>query len=261
MKTAEEMISVAATHCKVDVVKFQKRTISEMSLEDRGKPYDNPNSFGATYGEHREALEFDIKAHGLLKEVCDVYGVEYSCSVWDLPAARELISLGPKSPKVPSARNMDMKLIDWLIKNFDGQIHVSMGMTTKAEKIEILHRLWPIRSRAVVYICTSAYPAPMDSLCLGDIKEEMWDGFTTGLSGHHLGIAIDMVAAMLGFKYIERHFTLDRASKGTDHAASLEPEGMRKLKRDLDAMVEATKRSDLGVKACEEKARAKLKRS
>ena len=91
----------------------------------------------------------------------------------------------------------------------------------------------------MLYSCTSGYPVSFDDICMLEIiriKEKFHNRVKSiGFSGHHLGIAVDVAAYTLGAEWIERHFTLDRTWKGTDHSASLEPTGLRKLSRDLNA--------------------------
>lgn len=238
---AKEFIEVAATFCKVDVVKFQKRNPKECLTEEQyNAPHPEPrNSFGKTYGEHREFLEFSIDQHRQLKEMCEKFGLIYSSSVWDLTSAKEITSLKPKMIKIPSACNNHYRMIDWICENFDGEIHVSLGMTTRKEEEELI-RFLEDRGRlkdTIIYACTSGYPVPFEDLCLLEIKRlkdsygKMVKGI--GFSGHHNGIAMDIAAYTLGASVIERHFTLNRTWKGTDHAASLEPDGLRRLCRDL----------------------------
>jgi N-acetylneuraminate synthase len=267
MEIAKEMISVAARVCKVDAVKFQKRTNRELlTPEQYNAPHPVPaNSYGATYGEHREALEFTKDQHAELMEFCNIEGVVYSTSVWDLTAAKEMADLKPKFLKIPSATNLNRQLQDWLCDNYSGEIHVSTGMTTIAE-IEAIVKSYEERGRAqdvVLYACTSGYPVPFEDLCLLEIrrlKERFGDRVKEiGFSGHHLGIAADIAAMTLGATTIERHFTLDRTWKGTDHAASLEPDGMRRLKRDLEHVSKALTYKAKDILDIEAVQRAKLK--
>jgi sialic acid synthase len=238
---AVELIKMAAQFCKADVVKFQKRTNRELlSAEEYGAPHPNPmHSFGNTYGEHREFLEFDAEQHRLLKKTCEEWGIEYSTSVWDLTAATEMAALQPRILKIPSASNLDFDLLGWLASHYAGEIHVSLGMTTRDEERRIFD-FFKQHDRAkdlVLYACTSGYPVPFDDICLLEIERlvatygSLIKGI--GFSGHHLGIAADIAALALGARYFERHFTLDRTLKGTDHAASLEPDGLRRLTRDI----------------------------
>ena len=103
LKTAIKMIEIAANFAQVDVVKFQKRNNKILYSEDEyNSPHPVPeNSYGNTYGEHRDYLEFDIKVHKKLKEVCKKNKIEYSCSVWDTESAKEIISLRPEIIKIP----------------------------------------------------------------------------------------------------------------------------------------------------------------
>ena len=244
MEIAKELIQTAALFCKVDVVKFQKRNNRELlTKEEYNAPHPAPhNAYGSTYGEHREFLEFTIEQHKQLKKWCEEYGVVYSTSVWEITSAKEIISLNPKLIKIPSACNLNKSLLEYLCDNFSGEIHLSMGMTTHAEEEQIVS-LFESKKRSkdlVIYSCTSGYPVPFEDVCLLEI-DRLKDTFgkrvkAIGFSGHHLGIAVDSTAIALGAQWIERHFTLDRTWKGTDHAASLEPDGLRKMARDCRAV-------------------------
>ena len=114
-----------------------------------------------------------------------------------------------------------------------------------------------------MYVCTSGYPVPFEDVCLLEINRvrEAYGSRVKeiGFSGHHLGIAVDIAAYTLGASTIERHYTLDRTWKGTDHAASLEPEGIRKLKRDLMATYKALHYKPEEVLPIEQVQREKLK--
>lgn len=245
--TAVDMIKVAAQFCSVDVVKFQKRCNTELLSEDEyNAPHPNPqNSYGDTYGKHREALEFDVDQHRYLKEVCEDWGVAYSTSVWDVTSAREMIGIDPLLLKVPSACNTNFPLLDCLFGNFGGEIHISLGMTTleEEEKIVDLARAQGRLKDTVLYQCVSGYPVDNEDLSLLEIPRLVQtygdEALAIGFSGHHRGIAPDVSALTLGAKYFERHFTLDRSWKGTDHAASLEPNGFRRLARDLKDVASA----------------------
>lgn len=241
MEIAKEMIKIAAIFCKADYVKFQKRNPSELLTEEQySNPHPNPvNSYGRTYGEHREYLEFDIDQHRELKAYCEKLGIGYSSSVWDITSAKEIVNLSPDYIKIPSASNTHEKMLIYLCDNYDGDIHLSLGMTLNNERDQIIS-LFKEKSRLsslVLYHTTSAYPVKFEDLCLLEIKrlKEAFGSMVTsiGFSGHHLGIFADVIAYSLGATWVERHFTLDRTWKGTDHAASLEPDGLRRVKRDL----------------------------
>lgn len=267
MELAKELIKVAKIFCNVDAVKFQKRNNKELLTETQyNDPHPNPiNSYGDTYGAHREYLEFDVKQHQELKNYCEEIGITYSTSVWDVTSAKEIASLNPEFIKIPSACNNNVDMLEWLCQNYNGELHISTGMTTKDE-IEDLVNLFKKYNRnkdLVLYNCTSGYPVPFNDVCLLDInllldkyKDEVKH---IGFSGHHSGIAIDVAAYTLGANIIERHYTIDRTWKGTDHAASLEPMGLRKLSRDLRAVHSALAFKSQDILPIEQVQRDKLK--
>lgn len=269
MNIAREMIMTAATYCKADVVKFQKRNNTELlSPEEYNAPHPNPaNSYGNTYGEHREFLEFTLEQHRQLQAWCKEFGIEYSTSVWDVTSAKEIASLNPSLIKIPSACNLNKEMLEYLCDNYKGEIHLSFGMTTKAEEEDIIS-FFESKGRnkdLVIYSCTSGYPVPFEDICLLEIsrlKERYANRVKAiGFSGHHLGIAVDSAAVALGAEWIERHFTLDRTWKGTDHAASLEPDGVRKLVRDCKAVYKALKYKEEDILEIESVQRNKLKKN
>ncbi len=265
---AKQMVFMAKTFCGADVVKFQKRTNKELlTPAEYNAPHPNPaNSYGDTYGEHREFLEFSAKQHAELKRYCEEIGIHYSTSVWDLTAAKEIVALNPSAIKIPSASNLRFDMLEYLAKNFAGEIHISLGMTTREEEKKIVDFM-VMRGRAkdtVLYSCTSGYPVAFEDVCLLEIDrlKKAYDNIVKaiGFSGHHNGIAIDVAAYVLGAVCIERHFTLNRTWKGTDHAASLEPDGLRKLVRDLGSTRAALTYKSKEVLDVEEVQRKKLKR-
>jgi sialic acid synthase len=263
---AKELIRTAKL-CGADVVKFQKRNNRELlSPQQYNSPHPNPmNAYGETYGAHREYLEFSTDQHRELMSYCSVVGIEYSTSVWDSTSAREMTALGPKFLKIPSATNLHFDLLNWLAINYSGQIHLSLGMTTSSEMEEIVS-LFERHGRAkdlVLYSCTSGYPVPFEDICLMEIVR-LHERFgkrvnAIAFSGHHLGIAADIAAMTLGAAWIERHFTLDRTWKGTDHAASLEPDGLRRLCRDINHVYKALRLKDRDILPIEQTQRDKLK--
>lgn len=269
MAIAKELIMTAATYCKADVVKFQKRCNKELlTPEEYNAPHPNPaNSYGATYGEHREYLEFSLEQHKQLKEWCEEFGIEYSTSVWDVTSAKEITSLHPKLIKIPSACNLNKPMLEYLCDNYDGEIHLSFGMTSKEEEESIIS-FFEGKERnkdLVIYDCTSGYPVPFEDICLLELlrlRQQYANRVKAiGFSGHHLGIAVDSAAVALGAEWIERHYTLDRTWKGTDHAASLEPDGVRKLVRDCRAVAKALTYKKKDVLDIESVQRNKLKKN
>lgn len=267
MKIAKELIRMAKIYCQADAVKFQKRNNVELLTETQyNAPHPNPaNSYGGTYGTHREYLEFNLEQHAELKEYCEGLEMTYSTSVWDLTSAKEIASLQPNFIKIPSACNNNYDMLSWLCDNYQGEIHISTGMTTKSETDNLVSFFIEKKRNQdlVLYNCTSGYPVPFEDVCLLDINllKTKYGSIVKhiGFSGHHLGIAVDVAAYTLGANIIERHYTLDRTWKGTDHAASLEPEGLRKLVRDLKAVSKALTFKGQDVLPIEQVQREKLK--
>ena len=267
MEIAKELIQTAAYFCKADAIKFQKRCNKELLTEEQyNAPHPNPeNSYGDTYGAHREFLEFTAEQHAQLKKWCEECGITYATSVWDLTSAKEIAALKPEFIKIPSACNNHFEMLQWLCDNYEGEIQLSFGMTTHQEEEEIV-ALFEKNHRAqdlVIFNCTSGYPVPFEDVCLLEISR-LREKFghrvkAIGFSGHHLGIAVDTAAYTLGANVIERHYTLDRTWKGTDHAASLEPDGIRKLVRNLAAVHDALTYKSQEILPIEQVQRDKLK--
>ena len=276
MSIAKDMIKLLSVfkllneNAKIDIVKFQKRTNRELlSEKEYNAPHPNPkNSYGKTYGEHREFLEFDLEQHKELKRYCESNNLTYSTSTWDMTAAKEIISINPKLIKVPSASNLNFKMLELLRDTYNGEIHLSFGMTTQSEERKIIN-FFKEKDRLrdlVIYSCTSGYPVPFEDVCLREITrlKEMYCDIDNGVkaigfSGHHLGIAVDIAALALGATYFERHFTMDRTWKGTDHAASLEYDGLLKLARNLRTTNISLTNKSKDILDIEEVQRKKLK--
>lgn len=267
MKIAKDLIATAALFCKADAIKFQKRCNKELlTPEQYNAPHPNPaNSYGKTYGEHREFLEFTADQHKQLKEWCEEFGIIYSTSVWDLTSAKEIAALNPQFIKIPSACNNHFQMLQWLCDNYGGEIQLSFGMTTHMEEEQIVD-LFVKNNRnkdLVIFDCTSGYPVPYKDVCLLELRR-LIDTFgstvkSIGFSGHHLGTAVDIAAYTLGAQVIERHYTMDKTWKGTDHAASLEPDEFKRLVSDLKNVQEALTYKASEILPIEQVQRDKLK--
>jgi len=264
---AKELIDLAK-EAGAQYVKFQKRNNRELLTDEQyNSPHPNLyNSYGDTYGAHREFLEFNINQNKELKEYCDSIDIVYSTSVWDVTSAKEMITFEPKFLKVPSACNNNFKMLKVLRDEYGGQVQLSVGMTTKEEIEEIVsffEQTNQAKNRLLIYSCTSGYPVPAQDVALLEINwlyEDYGDRVNEiGFSGHHSGVALDVAAYTLGARWIERHFTKDRTWKGTDHAASLEPQGLRKLTRDLNSVYKALNYKASEILPIEKAQRRKLK--
>lgn len=226
---------VAAREAGVHAVKLQKRenrTLFTRAYFDR--PYDNENSFGPTYGLHREALEFNEGQYRELQQFAIELGLEFFATAFDVPSADFLARLGVPAIKIASGDIKNTPLLRY-VASLGIPLVVSTGAATLEDVKRANEAIAPVNRSFALLQCTAVYPAPFEELDLAVIPEyrRMFPDTVIGYSGHDNGIAMPVVAYVLGARIIEKHFTLNRAMKGTDHAFSLEPVGMRKMVRDL----------------------------
>jgi sialic acid synthase len=219
----------------VDAVKLQKRSNRTLYTRDfYDQPYDNEFSFGATYGEHREALELDADEYRELQRYARELGITFFATAFDFESADMLAELDVPAFKFASGdlRNTPLQRH---VASFGKPMFLSTGGGTIEDVERAVDTILAINDRLCVMQCTAAYPAEVDDLNLSVITtlRERFPELVIGLSDHQNGIAMAVVAYMLGARVIEKHFTLDHALKGTDHAFSLMPDGMRRLVRDL----------------------------
>ncbi len=224
-----------AKECGVDAVKLQKR--DNRALYTRAmfdKPYDNENSFGATYGEHREALEFGRDEYLELQRFCREIGLTLFATAFDEPSADFLAALDMPAYKIASGDLKSLPLVR-RVAAIGRPMIVSTGGATLEDVIRAYDVIMPINPQLCFLQCTAAYPASPEDLNLRVIAtlRTRFPELVVGLSDHENGIAMAVAAYVLGARVIEKHFTLNHTMKGTDHAFSLEPIGMRKLVRDL----------------------------
>jgi sialic acid synthase len=260
-KLAEELVRIAA-QCQADAVKFQKRTIHELLIRAAlDKPYVNPNSLGATYGEHRAKLELTEADWYRLRDLASGLGLEFMGSAWDRGSADLLEALDAPAIKTPSAVLTDLELLEYIARKGRPMI-VSTGMSTLEEVDRAVERIVRHTDDLVLLQCTSAYPSEF-----ADINLRVMDtyasrfGVLVGYSGHERGIAVSEAAATLGACVVERHFTKDRTLPGPDHAASLEPIGLEKLVRDIRHIESAMGSPDKRVAPSETPVRVRLGKS
>ena len=244
---AKQLID-AAKECGVDAVKLQKRSNRALYTRDfYDQPYDNELSFGRTYGQHREALELSADDYRELLRYAREVGVTLFATAFDFESADLLAELDVPAFKLASGdlRNTPLQRH---VAAFGKPMLLSTGGGTMEDVERAVDAIVPLNEQLCVLQCTAAYPASVEDLNLNVITtlRERFPSLVIGLSDHQNGIAMAVVAYMLGARVIEKHFTLDHALKGRDHAFSLMPEGMRRLVRDLHrvpaALGEATKR-------------------
>ena len=234
LEKAKELFR-AAKEAGVDAVKLQKRDNRRLFTRALYEsPYDNENSFGATYGEHREALELDRDAFRELRDLAVELDLVFFATAFDEASADVLEELDLPAYKIASGDLRNTPLLRH-VAAFGKPMVLSTGGATLEDVDRAVEVVLPINPRLCVLQCTAAYPASVEELELGVITSfrDRYPDVVVGLSDHQDGIAMALVAYMLGARVIEKHFTLSHAAKGTDHAFSLLPEGMRKLVRDI----------------------------
>ncbi|HWA76121.1 MAG TPA: N-acetylneuraminate synthase family protein [Polyangiaceae bacterium] len=226
---ARRLIDVAAI-AGADAVKFQKRTVDVVySAEELSRPRENP--FGATNGDLKRGLEFGADQYRAIDRYCADKNVAWFASCWDEASVDFMEQFAPPAYKIASASLTDDNLLRHHRRTGRPMI-VSTGMSTQAQvdhAIEVLGT-----DKLVILHTTSAYPAKVTDLNLRMIPalRERY-GVPVGYSGHEVGLASSFAAVALGACMIERHITLDRAMWGTDQSASVEPQGLMKLVRDI----------------------------
>ncbi len=229
LELAKRLIDVAvAAGCSA--VKFQKRTIDVVyTAAELARVRESP--FGTTNGELKRALEFGKAEYSVIDDYCRTRGIAWFASPWDEKSVDFLEQFDVPCHKIASASLTDEHLLRH-VRATKKPIILSTGMSTMAQidrAVEVLGL-----NNLVILHATSTYPASYDELNLKVIPVlARRFGIPVGYSGHETGIASSVAAVVLGASMVERHLTLDRAMWGSDQAASLEPNGMQRLVRDI----------------------------
>tara|TARA_R110001592_G_scaffold92047_1_gene268772 strand:+ start:1319 stop:2359 length:1041 start_codon:yes stop_codon:yes gene_type:complete len=218
--------------CNIKLVKFQKRDInSEFTKEAYNKPYENKNSFGKIYGEHREYLELSKEQHKELKEYSNNKGIIYFCTPCDIPSLNIMEEIGCPFYKVASRDITNIPLLKKL-GELNKSVIISTGMADYEDIDLALKTLNLPTNKVIIMQCTSEYPCPPQNCNLNVITtfKQKYDN-VIGFSDHSDGILAPTIACLLGAKIIEKHITLDRCMKGTDQPGSFEFIGLQKLQK------------------------------
>jgi len=226
---AKKLIDVAVmSGC--DAVKFQKRTVDVVyTKEELAKERQSP--FGETNGDLKRGLEFGYEQYSEISKYCKKKGIIWFASCWDEESVDFIEKFNPPCYKISSASLTDDALLKHT-KSKKKPILLSTGMSTM-EQIE--HAVQVLGSdNLVIYHCTSTYPSDHEEINLKVIKtfREKFD-CPIGFSGHERGLTPSIVAVAMGANSVERHITMDRTLWGSDHAASLEPNGLFRMVRDI----------------------------
>jgi N-acetylneuraminate synthase len=226
---AKQLIDVAA-ECGCDAVKFQKRTIDVVyTAEELARPRENP--FGTTNGDLKRGLEFDDKEYSKIDRYCKEKNIHWTASCWDEASVDFIAKFDPPCFKLASASLTDDDLLRHHRK-YGKPIIISTGMS---EMGQIEHAVEVLGTENLIILhSTSTYPSQPEELNLNMIKT-LREKFSipVGYSGHEVGLASTFAAAILGAQVLERHITLDRSMWGSDQAASIEPQGFKRLLRDI----------------------------
>lgn len=234
LERCKEMFKTAK-ECGADAVKLQKRDNKKLYTKNfYHAPYNSENAYGPTYGLHREALEFGFDEYKELKKYADKLGLVFFATAFDFSSTDFLSELDVPCFKIASGDITNIPLLTYVAK-----LNKPMIVSTGASDIEDVRRAYeaimPINSQLAILQCTATYPTEPSELDLNVITtyKKEFPKAAIGLSDHYNGIALPVAAYVLGARIVEKHFTLNRALRGTDHAFSLEPIGLRKLVRDL----------------------------
>lgn len=226
----------AAANAGASAAKFQKRNNKTLfTPELYNQLYNSENSFGRTYGEHREALEFGLDEYKTCILEAKRLGITFFATAFDFDSADFLNQLGMPAFKIASGDLQNIPLLKYIAK-MNVPMIISTGGSTFKMISEAVDAVRTVHNQVAILQCTASYPATYDQLNLSVITSlrEAYPENVIGYSGHENGIAMPIVAFTLGARIVEKHFTLNRTLKGTDHAFSLEPQGMQKMVRDLN---------------------------
>ncbi len=229
----------------VSAIKLQKRNNKNLfTTKFYNQIYNSEHAFGETYGEHRESLEFNKEEFIKIKNYCSDKKIDFICTAFDQDSIDFLIEIDIDAIKFASADLINIPLLEYGASK-NKPLIISTGGALKEDIDRATATINKFHNNLAILQCTALYPCEASLLNLRTIEFfiEQYKSNLIGLSSHHNGIAMDLVAYVLGARIIEKHFTLDRSMKGSDHSFSLEPHGMEKLIRDLKRAKEA-----LGIK-------------
>ena len=219
----------------MNAVKMTRRDLNEeLSASEMHRPYDNPNSFGKTYGEHRAFLELNDEQHFEVFQYARSKGLEFVETLCARGCLSMLRLFTPDRLKVASRDLTNLPLLEAMAETKIPMI-LSTGMTGKKELDDALEIVTKYHSNISILHCLSQYPSEYQNINLLSIQylKEKYPQYIIGYSDHSIGILMPAVAVGMGAEIIEKHITLNRGMKGTDHRGSLEPEGIWRMVRDI----------------------------
>lgn len=249
--------------CHMDAVKFTKRDLNEeLSISEMNKPYEGPHSFGKTYGEHRQCLELSDEEHYELYKYAKEKGLEFVETICAKGAMSILNRFLPDRLKVASRDMTNLPLIEALAKT-KIPIILSLGMSGEKELEDALKVIAKYHKDISILHCLSQYPAEYKNINLNAIEylREKYPEYAIGYSDHSVGIVVPVAAVALGAEVIEKHITLSRSMKGSDHAGALGPDGVMRMVRDIRHVEDSLGKKEVRIHEAVSMARRKLERS
>jgi YrbI family 3-deoxy-D-manno-octulosonate 8-phosphate phosphatase len=235
LETAKQLIDEAVT-AKADAVKFQKRTPEICVPKDQWELMRDTPWGRITYIDYKRKTEFGIAEYAAIDQYCKKLGIDWFVSAWDAPSVDFMERFDTVIYKLASASLTDFELIQRILET-GKPLMLSTGMSTMKEIEDTMAYINAFDANYPLFIAhaTSAYPCPPHELNLKMIQtlEAKYSGIPIGYSGHETGLATTVAAVAMGATFVERHFTLDRAMWGSDHAASVEPQGFQRMVRDI----------------------------
>lgn len=247
----------------MDAVKMTKRDLSEeLTTSQMNRPYNTPNSFGKTYGEHRAFLELSDEQHFEVYKYAKSLGLDFIETLCAKGCMSLLKLFTPDALKVASRDLTNLPLLEVMAET-KIPIILSTGMAGKKELDDALDVITRYHSEISILHCVSQYPTAPDNLNLNTIHylKEHYGQYRIGFSDHTIGISAPVVAVGMGAEIIEKHITIDRRMKGTDQAGSLGPDGVNRMVRDIRVAERWMGTKDLYIDKSIDEARVKLERS
>ena len=252
-----------AKNSGANAVKFQKRDNKSLYVKSfYNQFYDNPYSFGKTYGEHREFLEFGKTEYKELQSYAKEIGIDFFATAFDFKSFEFLQDLNAPAYKIASADLLNFPLQNEIAKS-NKIIFLSTGGATLDDVKKARDNIFKYNQKLILLHCTASYPAMIEDMNLNVIStyKKEFPNLIIGLSDHENGIDAATTAYMLGARVFEKHFTLDRSLKGSDHGFSLEPQGLSKLARNLYRIPILLGTSEKRILDCEKKSLFKMLKS
>lgn len=247
----------------MDAVKLTKRDLAhELSQSQMARPYDNANSFGKTYGEHREKLELNDEEHYEVYQHAKSKGLEFVETLCAVNCLSMLKLFTPDRLKVASRDLTNLPLLAALSET-KIPIIISTGMAGKKELDDAIETITKYHNNLSILHCVSQYPTHPKNVNLRTVNYLLknYSDYTIGYSDHTIGISTPVAAVASGAKIIEKHITLDRRMKGTDQAGSLGPDGVHRMIRDIRILDQSLGEEDIFIVDDTKVAKEKLERS